>query len=74
MPHVLIAGKIHQSGLELLSKSSQFTFKYVEELTEKSYKPFITNADALIIRTQALTENTIKQARKLKIVSRHGVG
>lgn len=74
MPHVLIAGKLHPSGIELLSSAPGITFDYVEEVSESSYAPLIGKADGLVIRTQPLSAPTVAQAGKLKIVSRHGVG
>lgn len=73
MPHLLVAGKLHPSGLDLL-RSAPVTFDYVEEISEPSYQTFLPKADALVIRTQALTATSIAKAPALKIVSRHGVG
>jgi D-3-phosphoglycerate dehydrogenase / 2-oxoglutarate reductase len=74
MPHVLVAGKLHRSGMALLESAGGVTFDYVEEVSEASYAPLIDQADGLIIRTQPLSAATVARAKKLKIVSRHGVG
>ena len=74
MPHVVVAGKLHPSGLALLSAAKGVTFNHIEEITEASYLPHLPNADALIIRTQPLTAAGIATAPNLQIVSRHGVG
>jgi D-3-phosphoglycerate dehydrogenase / 2-oxoglutarate reductase len=74
MPHVLVAGKLHPRGIELLGSAPGITFDYVEEISEPSYAPLIGKADGLVIRTQPLSSATIEQAGRLKIVSRHGVG
>ncbi len=74
MPHVLIAGKIHGAGLALLRATSAMTFDLVDEVSEPSFAPLIERADALILRTQPLGAATVARARRLKIVSRHGVG
>jgi D-3-phosphoglycerate dehydrogenase / 2-oxoglutarate reductase len=74
MPHVLVAGKVHPSGIALLESAPGFTFDYVEEVSEASYAPLVGRAEALVIRTQPLTALTIARAPKLRIVSRHGVG
>jgi D-3-phosphoglycerate dehydrogenase len=74
MPHLLIAGKLHPAGLALLEDHDEFTYDYVEEISEPSYAPMISKADALVIRTQPLSSATIAEASRLKIVSRHGVG
>ena len=73
MPHLLVAGKLHPSGLDLL-RSAPVTFDYVEEITEPSYQAYLPKADALVIRTQPLSAASIAKAAGLKIVSRHGVG
>jgi D-3-phosphoglycerate dehydrogenase / 2-oxoglutarate reductase len=73
MPHLLVAGKLHPSGLDLLL-SAPVTFDYVEEISEPSYQAYLSKADALVIRTQPLSAASIAKAPGLKIVSRHGVG
>jgi D-3-phosphoglycerate dehydrogenase / 2-oxoglutarate reductase len=74
MPHLLVAGKLHPSGLELLRSTPGVTFDYVEDISEPSYQPHLPKADALVIRTQALSVASIAKAPGLQIVSRHGVG
>jgi D-3-phosphoglycerate dehydrogenase len=74
MPHVLVAGKLHPSGLDLLKCRDDVTFDYVEEISEPSYAPLIAGADGLVIRTQPLSAATVGKADRLRIVSRHGVG
>jgi D-3-phosphoglycerate dehydrogenase len=74
MPHVLIAGRLHPSGIDLLKARSDVTFDYVEEISEPSYAPLIAKADGLVIRTQPLSAETVRRAGRLRIVSRHGVG
>lgn len=74
MPHVLVAGKLHPSGMALLAATAGFTYDYVEEVSEASYAPLIGKADALVIRTQPLSAPTVARADRLRIVSRHGVG
>ncbi|WP_411195205.1 hydroxyacid dehydrogenase [Raoultella planticola] len=74
MPHVLVAGKIHPAGIELLRSAPGFTVELISPVSVDSYAPFLPQADALLIRTQPLTAVGIASARQLKIVSRHGVG
>jgi len=74
MPHVLVAGKLHPSGLALLQSAAGITFDYVEEVSEPSYARLIDRADGLVLRTQPLSAATVSLAPKLQIVSRHGVG
>lgn len=76
MPHLLVAGKLHPVGVARLDalRSEGVEVTYVEEISEGSYSPFIETADALVIRTQPLSAATIARAKRLKVVSRHGVG
>jgi len=74
MPHVLVAGQLHPSGLALLEATPGISYDYVEEISEPSYASFIAKADGLVIRTQPLSASTVARAERLKIVSRHGVG
>jgi D-3-phosphoglycerate dehydrogenase / 2-oxoglutarate reductase len=74
MPHVLVAGKIHPSGVALLNGAPGVTYTLVEEVSEASYAPQMAMSDAVVIRTQPMSAPTIALAPNLKIVSRHGVG
>ncbi|MTE02051.1 3-phosphoglycerate dehydrogenase [Paracoccus sp. YIM 132242] len=76
MPHLLVAGKLHPAGEALLRDlpARGVTVDYVTEVSEDSYAPLISRADALVIRTQPLTAPTVSLAKRLKVVSRHGVG
>jgi D-3-phosphoglycerate dehydrogenase / 2-oxoglutarate reductase len=74
MAVVLIAGKIHQSGLELLHSRPDVHVKYIEAVTADAYRPYLGEAHGLLIRTQAMTAADVALASHLKIVSRHGVG
>ncbi|WP_368346039.1 hydroxyacid dehydrogenase [Pelagovum sp. HNIBRBA483] len=74
MPRVIVAGKLHPSGKALLNAQPDIDVHFIDEISEESYAPFIHDADALLLRTQPLTAATVAMAKRLKIVSRHGVG
>ncbi len=76
MPNLLVAGKMHPSGEAILRElpAHGYTINYIEEVSEASYTPYIDVADAIVIRTQPLSAETIAKAERLKVVSRHGVG
>ena len=74
MPNILIAGELHPSGLEIIKQNPKYSIDYLKEVSNENFLPYLKNADALIIRTQTLKKNHIEKAKKLKIVSRHGVG
>ena len=52
MPHVLVAGKLHQLGRDILESAPDITATYIDDISEDSYTPHIAKADALLIRTQ----------------------
>ena len=74
MTRVLVAGKLHAKGRALLDAALGVTVRYIDEISEESYAPYIAEADALLIRTQPLSAETVAKAERLRIVSRHGVG
>lgn len=74
MPHVLVAGRIHEAGIDLLKSAKGVSFALVNEISVDSYAGLIGGADAVVIRTQPLTEAVVASALRLRIVSRHGVG
>lgn len=74
MPHVLVAGRIHKAGIDVLRAAPGVTFEVVEEVSTDAYAPRIPAADALLIRTQPLPASIVAGAPKLRIVSRHGGG
>lgn len=76
MTRLLVAGKLHAAGEAEIGRLREngLEVDYVEEVSEASCAARIAGADALVIRTQPLTERTIAQADRLRVVSRHGVG
>jgi D-3-phosphoglycerate dehydrogenase / 2-oxoglutarate reductase len=74
-PHrVVVAGKVHASGVELLRGRADVVVDFVEPVTAEAYLPFLPEAYAVLLRTQPMTAADIANAPNLKIVSRHGVG
>ncbi|WP_300586803.1 NAD(P)-dependent oxidoreductase [Marivita sp.] len=74
MARVLVAGKLHDSGLALLQSRSDFEIDYVEEISAASMEPYLADATAVLLRTQPYEAAAIAKSRKLAMVSRHGVG
>ena len=74
MPHVLVAGKIHDDGMAVLRAAEGITVEAVEDVSTASYAPLVGRADALLIRTQPMPASVVERAGRLRIVSRHGVG
>ena len=74
MPHILIAGAIHQDGLRLIDAAPGYSYDYAPSMAAEDYLPYLARAEALVIRTQPVTQKALDLAPKLKLISRHGVG
>ena len=74
MPRVFVAGKLHDAGFEVLKLAPDITVDYVETIDEHSMQPFLRDANAILLRTQPFSASSIAKCRRLRIVSRHGVG
>ena len=77
---ILIVQNIHNAGIKLLEDHPNFEFEilHAEEMVEtidpELFKKKIAGCDGLTIRTEKLPGEIIEHAKKLKIISRHGVG
>jgi D-3-phosphoglycerate dehydrogenase len=74
MPLVLLSGRIHDDGIAILRAREDVV---IEEMAGSSPAEFVARlpaADGLLIRTAPLPEEAIAVAKRLKVVSRHGVG
>jgi D-3-phosphoglycerate dehydrogenase / 2-oxoglutarate reductase len=74
MPRVVVAGKIHSSGLAVLRERQGLDIEEHPLLDEARMQAAVAGADALLLRTSTLSATAIKGADALKIVARHGVG
>ena len=71
---ILVIQNIHDAGIQLLKENSNFEFEIIDDIEVEVLKKKIVNCDALSIRTAKLTGEVIDLGKKLKIISRHGVG
>jgi D-3-phosphoglycerate dehydrogenase len=74
MPNILILGRIHEGGLDILRAQPGISFEIMPNPAEPDILALAPVADAIIVRTTKLTAAAIDAAPNLKIVSRHGVG
>ena len=77
---ILVVQKIHEEGIKLIENNPDFEFDLidVEEMVEKIdpilFKQKVSDCDAISIRTEKLPGEIIESEKKLKVISRHGVG
>jgi D-3-phosphoglycerate dehydrogenase len=74
MPHVTVAGPLHEAGIALLEAAEDVRFDHVTDADPAAYAAHLPKTDGLVLRTQPLTAAQIAQAPALSVVSRHGVG
>ena len=70
---ILVIQNIHQEGIKLLEDNSSYEFEIFDEINE-DLKQKIVDCDAISIRTAKLPNEIISSAKKLQVISRHGVG
>ena len=71
--HVLVVGRIHDSGIARLEAAPGVAVTRIEQEPE-AHAAHIGAAHAVIVRTARLDRAMIARANRLRIVARHGVG
>ena len=71
---VLIAGQIHQDGINLLQARADMTVEMTGAHSELDLIKLVHDVDAILVRSALITSSIIEAAPLLKLVSRHGVG
>jgi D-3-phosphoglycerate dehydrogenase len=74
MPRVLLSGKLHPDGMAVLRARDDVTIVEMASEDPAEFVAKLPDADALLIRTALLPREALVNARRLKVVSRHGVG
>ncbi|HAA91794.1 MAG TPA: 3-phosphoglycerate dehydrogenase [Rhodospirillaceae bacterium] len=70
---VLILGKIHDGGVDMLRKAGGLEIKEMAEHVPEIFDE-LPDTDAIIVRMTKITREVCAAAPDLKIVARHGVG
>ncbi|MEQ8196376.1 MAG: hydroxyacid dehydrogenase [Rhodospirillales bacterium] len=73
MKNVLVLGKIHDAGLQILRAAPDVSFTELAEHVPEIFD-HLSETDAIIVRMTKIDQRVIDAAPKLKIVARHGVG
>jgi D-3-phosphoglycerate dehydrogenase len=78
MSHVIVAGRIHAQGLEVLAARSDVTCEFMEDRDDARLAARLAaslpGADGLLLRTGEVSAQVFEASKRLKVVSRHGVG
>jgi len=74
MKKILVVEAVHQSGMDLLKDHPDYDVEVTNDVSEANLKLKIVDCDGISIRTAILSSQIINEAKRLKIISRHGVG
>jgi len=69
-----IIEKIDTAGLNLLDKHSDFEYEIIEDISKNNLIKKLPQFDGLTLRVVKLDEEILSNCKKLKVISRHGVG
>ena len=69
-----IIEKIHDEGIQLLKDDDRFEYEIIEDVSQNNLIKELPKFDGITLRVAKLDSNSLKNCKKLKVVSRHGVG
>ena len=71
---IAIVEKIDEAGLKILKKHNNFEYEIIENVSKNNLIKELPKYDALTLRVAKLDSEILKHCKKLKVISRHGVG
>ena len=74
MKKIIIIQDINEKGKQLLTNHSDYEFEVINDVNNPELKNKIVDCDGASLRTGKLPGEIIDLGKKLKIISRHGVG
>ena len=74
MKRVLLTEPIHKVGMTVLQRRSDIEVVHLDDAAPKNLRAAIAAADAIIVRVAGLSASTLASAKRLLVVSKHGVG
>ena len=74
MKKIAVIEQIHNDGLELFKKSSNYEYELITDVSEENLIKKLPEFDGCTLRVSKLSENILKHCTKLRVISRHGVG
>ena len=74
MPKIAIVDKMHQDGIDLLKSNPKFEYEIIEDLSKKNLISKLPAFDGITLRRGKIDSEILQKCKKLKVISRHGVG
>ena len=69
-----IIQNIHKDGIELFKSNKNFEYEIIDDLSKENLLKKLPLFDGITLRTSKLDADLLSAAKKLKVISRHGVG
>ena len=69
-----IIEEIHQDGIDLLKNNKNFSYEVITDTSDENLKKKLPEFDAISLRVKKISNDIYVLAKKLKVISRHGVG
>jgi len=74
MYKIAIVDKMHEDGISLLEKNSKFKCEIIEDLSKENLISKLPDFDGITLRRGKIDAEILEKCKKLKVISRHGVG
>ena len=74
MPKIAIVDKMHQDGINLLKNNPKFECEIIEDLSKKNLISKLPAFDGITLRRGKIDSDILEKCKRLKVISRHGVG
>ena len=74
MPKIAIVDKMHEDGINLLKNNPKFECEIIEDLSKENLLSKLPSFDGITLRRGKIDSEILEKCKKLKVISRHGVG
>ena len=74
MYKIAIIEEIHEDGIRLIEDNPKFSHEVITDVSPENLIKKLPNFDGCTLRVSKLNSNILKHCKKLKVISRHGVG
>ena len=74
MYKIAIIEEIHADGIRLFEDNPNYSYEIINDVSPENLIKKLPNFDGCTLRVSKLNSNILKHCKKLKVISRHGVG
>ena len=74
MIKIALVDKMHEDGINLLKKNPKYECEVIEDLSKKNLMSKLPDFDGITLRRGKIDSEILEKCKKLKVISRHGVG